>query len=284
MATLQAAYRGSTAAPAGSRPDLPLPPGRMPALRAGRVLKRWRYVGVYGPELMICVGRVRIGPAGQSFWAIWDRGAGRLLERTTRRAGGMTMAPGRVDVRAPGVTIAIAFQEGDGVETVTPYDGAYAWTAKQAPLPAHVVVEIDGKRRELEALALIDDSAGYHPRRVSWRWCAGVGADEQGAPLAWNLVTGIHDSATESERTIWVAGTPSEVGPVTFAADLSSVAFAEGAVLDFAAEAERAKEDALPPFFRSSYVQPFGTFGGTLPGGVRVAEGFGVMERHEVLW
>jgi len=35
---------------------------------------------------------------------------------------------------------------------------------------------------------------------------------------------------------------------------------------------------------RSHYRQPFGTFAGTLPGGVELAEGYGVMEEHDVLW
>ena len=34
---------------------LPLPPGRMPLLRRGRPLKRWRYFAVYGPELILFV-------------------------------------------------------------------------------------------------------------------------------------------------------------------------------------------------------------------------------------
>ena len=32
---------------------LPLPPERMPLLRGGRPLKRWRYVGVYHPDVMV---------------------------------------------------------------------------------------------------------------------------------------------------------------------------------------------------------------------------------------
>ena len=35
---------------------------------------------------------------------------------------------------------------------------------------------------------------------------------------------------------------------------------------------------------RSDYRQPFGTFGGVLPGGVELAEGYGVMEWHDVRW
>jgi hypothetical protein len=35
---------------------------------------------------------------------------------------------------------------------------------------------------------------------------------------------------------------------------------------------------------RSAYRQPFGTFTGTLPGGLEVLEGYGVMEDHGALW
>jgi hypothetical protein len=35
---------------------------------------------------------------------------------------------------------------------------------------------------------------------------------------------------------------------------------------------------------RSDYRQPFGTFAGTLPGGIELAEGYGVMEEHDVRW
>ena len=62
--------------------DLPLPPtllgvdpGRwaMPLARRGRPLKRWRYVGVFGPELMLCAGDARIGPVRQRWWAMVER-------------------------------------------------------------------------------------------------------------------------------------------------------------------------------------------------------------------
>ena len=35
---------------------------------------------------------------------------------------------------------------------------------------------------------------------------------------------------------------------------------------------------------RSYYEQPFGTFSGELPGAGALREGWGVMERHDVLW
>ena len=100
--------------------------------------------------------------------------------------------------------------------------------------------------RAVDALALIDDSAGYHARHTAWRWSAGVGTRRgDGGPVAWNLVAGVHDSPTASERTVWVGGTAREVGPVAFADDLGAVAFAEGGALEFTAGATRARHDNL---------------------------------------
>jgi hypothetical protein len=73
------------------------------------------------------------------------------------------------------------------------------------------------------------------------------------------------------------------VGPVDFAEDLGGVGFAEGGRLEFAAGAVRARRDNLL-VFRSDYEQPFGTFRGTLPGGIELREGYGVMERHVAVW
>ncbi len=65
--------------------------------------------------------------------------------------------------------------------------------------------------------------------------------------------------------------------------DLSQVTFSDGNVLHFTEESERA---SLVDLFviRSAYRQPFGTFTGTLPGGLAVTRGYGVMEEHRALW
>jgi hypothetical protein len=266
---------------------LPLPPVRMPAWRGTRPLKRWRYVGVYGPDLMVCVGHARVGPGRQSFWAVWDRATRRLRERTRLSGGGVRLGldrPGRVLVVGDGVEIDLALDEVDGVETVCPNGDAYAWTRKQGGVRARGTVVLDGVVRELDALAMIDDSAGYHARRTAWRWGAGVGRADDGRTLAWNLVAGINDPPRASERTVWVSGVPAEVGPAArFADDLSSVATDDGVDLRFAAEAVRERRENLL-FVRSAYRQPFGTFAGALPGGLVLAEGWGVMEEHTAHW
>jgi hypothetical protein len=275
-----ASYRG----PGPGRPTgIPLPPERMPLLRGRRLLKRWRWIGVYGPDLSLCVGSVRAGPARQSFWAVWERDSRRLYERTWRSARGVALEPGRVLVDDGATQIDLALDEGEGVEVVAPAGSGYVWTCKQARVPARGQLAIDGRRRDVDSLAAIDDWAGYPNRRTSWLWSNGNGTAADGRALAWNLVVGINDPPVDSERTVWVDGTPSEVGPVTFAGDLSAVTFAEGGELRFASESVRRRSENMV-VFRSSYEQPFGTFSGSLPGGIELGEGFGVMERHEAVW
>ena len=264
------------------RPDalasLALPPSPMPSHHGLRPLKAWRYVGVYGPELMLCVASVRIGPARQSFWAVWDREAKRLHERTATGRGGVRLALGEALVLGDAVRLELRLDETAGVETVAPTGRSYAWTRKQGGVHATGWIEIEGMRRAIDSRAVIDDTAGYYERHTHWRWCAGVGRAEDGREVAWNLVDGVNDAATGSERTVWIDGRPQEAGPSVFAADLRGV---DG--LRFEEEAVRERRDNLL-LVRSSYRQPFGTFGGELPGGVRLAEGFGVMEEHDAWW
>jgi hypothetical protein len=257
---------------------LPLPPAPMPSHLGLRPLKAWRYVGVYASELMLCIASVRIGPARQSFWAVWDRQSGELAERTVIGSGGVRLAPGRAWVADGAVAIELALSESAGVECICPSGAGYGWTRKQAGVRAVATVTIGRTRRELEARAVIDDTAAYYERHTRWRWSAGVGRAVDGRDVAWNLVSGVNDPPVNSERTVWVDGHPDEVAPCSFAEGLRAV---DG--LCFTSEAERARRDNLI-LLRSAYRQPFGTFRGELPGGLRLAEGYGVMEEHEAWW
>jgi uncharacterized protein DUF2804 len=271
--------------PGPGRPalPLPLPPERMPLLRGGRPLKRWTWVGAFGPEVMLCAAVARIGPVPVSWWAVLDRSSGRFEERSLRR--GLAVTPEHV--RVPGV-LDLEVSGGSAIEVVSPHGSQYAWTRKRGG------VRVRGMAggRPVDALGLVDESAGYHARQTAWRWSAGVGVLESGEPVAWNLVDGLHDAASASERTVWIAGAPREVGPVAFGAeplaagtppDLAAVAFAEGGALRFTAEATRARRENLL-LIASDYEQPFGTFAGELPGAGPLRAGWGVMERHDVRW
>jgi hypothetical protein len=250
----------------------------MPSHRGLRPLQAWRYVGVYGDEVMACVASARIGPVRQSFWALWDRKESRLYQRTALGSCGVQLANGRVSVRGPSIRLDLSLEETAGIETVCPIAGNYAWTRKQGGLPVSGLLELPAASRRIVARAVVDDTAAYYPRHTSWRWSAGVGAGVDGRPVAWNLVSGINDPPRGSERTVWIDGEPIEVGPCAFADDLSAV---DG--LWFQAEAMREHNENLL-LVRSRYRQPFGSFSGTLPGGLRLAEGYGVMEHHDVWW
>jgi Protein of unknown function (DUF2804) len=262
---------------------LRVPPARMPLFRGTRPRKRWRYVGYYGPELMLCAADARIGPVPQRWWAVAQPG-GELRERTTIGRGGVSVERGAVDVESDGVRIHLTLEESGGVETASPTSaGHWIWTRKQADVRARGFVELDGRRHEIDGVAFIDESAGYHDRHTAWKWSAGNGLTSDGRAVSWNLVAGVHDAPTESERTVWVDGKPAEVGPVAFAPDLSQVTFAEGGSLAFTEWAAR-EEDKNLLLMRSRYRQPFGTFLGMLPGGIELAQGYGVMEQHDVRW
>ncbi len=257
----------------------------MPLRRNGRALKRWRYVGAFCDEAMVCVGLASVGPLTQGWWAFWDRDAGALREHTVfvRPARVVTLDPGTVRVRDGDLAIDLVIDEVAGVESVCPHGDEYVWTRKQAGVGVRGSVRLGTAETPIDGLAVVDDTAGYHARDTAWRWSAGVGRTEDGAPVGWNLVTGVNDPATASERSLWIAGEAREVGPVTFGDDLTWVRFAEGGELRFAAEAVRERHDELL-VMRSDYVQPFGTFAGVLPGGTRLEHGLGVMELHSARW
>src|SRR3954453_20914604 len=99
----------------------PVPPGSMPRWRDGRPLKRWRYVGAYGPELMLCAGDAHIGPLRQRFWALATPD-GRIREKTTLFAsGGVSVAGAEVAIDGHGVRARLKVDETDGVESLSPH-------------------------------------------------------------------------------------------------------------------------------------------------------------------
>jgi len=268
--------------PGPGRPDLPLPPAPMPLLRQGRLRKRWRYLGVYGEELMICMARAEVGPLRRAFWVLWDRTEGRRYARTGLLGSGAAFDGSEARIRARGTRAQLRLGDAAAVEVVCPSgERGYAWTRKRAGIPVSGTVEAAGRRWKVEARGVDDESAGYHERRIHWRWSAGVGRSADGRSLAWNLVSGINDPPRDSERAIWLEGVPNEPPPVSFAG-LDAVGFADGARLRFAAECEWARDDNLL-LIRSRYRHRFGSFSGRL-GGIELERGLGVMEEHEVRW
>jgi len=184
-----------------------LPHAARAPVKGGRPLKRWRYVGVFGDEVMACFGVVRIGVLPQAFWAVLD--AGGMRERTRFAPRAVDLRDGVVRVRD--VADLRVEPDGEAIAVTNRHGAQDIWTRKT---PARARGTLAGVVVDLPAL--IDDSAGYHARVTDWEWAAGAGTTADGRDVRWNLVTGIHDGATGSERRVWVDGAPREVGPVTF--------------------------------------------------------------------
>ncbi len=295
--------------PGDGRPDLPLPPGKVPLRRNGSWRKRWRYLGVFSDELLLCAARVGVGPIGQTFWAVWDRESNKMVERTRLLAPGARgdvwteraddKDAGRIDWAPDGgeamVRIEAARSDrdeevraflrvGDGawVESVCPTgeDDGYVWTRKRV-VAVSCDVRIGERRIRLEARGIEDESCGYHPHHTVWDWSAGVGVSSDGREVGWNLVRGINDPPQLSERAIWVDGVASEPGLVGFES-LDAISL-DGGRLEFSPTCERQKHEKRA-FIEYSYRQPFGSFTGTLPGDIELAQAFGVMEHHDAHW
>lgn len=231
--------------PGPDRPaDLPLPPERAPLLRHWRLHEGWCYVGVWSETVSVCAVRVRDGAH-------------------------------RLD---------LVLEEGPvtAFEVVTPVGRSWTWTREQA-VRAHGTAVLRGRHVPVDGVALVDDDDGYHPRRTHWWWSGGTAQLDDGRTATWSIIVGLDDQPPHRENTLWLDGRPQPLGPVTFAPDLSRVTFDDGTALTFTAESERASlVDLL--VIRSAYRQPFGTFTGTLPGGLVVRRGSGVMEDHRALW
>lgn len=235
---------------------------------------------------MACAAIVHVGAARQSFWALHLREDRSTRERTRLlpRRRELTLDAGRLRLRDRGVELDVRLDEDDGFAAVCRNGRGHVWTRKQAGIAARGTLALDGSPpRQIDARVVIDDSAGRHPHRTEWWWSAGVGHGPGGVALAWNLVSGVNDPPSGSERAVWVDGSPSEAPPVEFSPDLLAVRGADGSELRFAPEAERAhSQNAL--FVKSDYRAPFGTFAGTLPGGVELVHGLGVVEWHRARW
>lgn len=255
----------------------------MPLFDNRQLRKRWRYVGVFADELMLCAARAEVGPLTQSFWVLLDRGTGQQGTHTALRPGSkeVTLDGPRLEIDGPGLRASLRLGEVAPIQTTCPSGNAQAWTRKRVGMPIEGTVEVPGRRWEVKGRGVDDESAGHHQRHTSWRWSAGIGDSSDGRPVAWNLVEGINDPPQGSERAIWIDGEPAEPPPVRFRG-MEGIELPEGEGLEFTPESKHGKDDNFL-VIRSRYRHSFGSFSGSL-GGVQLAEGLGVMEEHDALW
>jgi len=273
-------YRGD----GSDRPrGVPLPPERLPLLRARQLRKRWHYVSFWSAELSFCAARASVGPLQQEYWGIWDRRAGQFRERTHLFTSRVEFTSNRVRVRDGDAEIDVTYEPCTSFEVYRPADRAYIWSRKDYCRAARGTVRYGDTTREAAGVIFVDVNVGYHERRTRWRWAAGAGLDQHGRLVAFNAINGLFDTPDHSERTIWIEDDAREIAPVTFSDDLSTVSFAEGGTLRFQPEALIEHHDNFL-LVRSDYYHWFGTYTGTLPGGIELREAHGVRERQDALW
>lgn len=286
---------------------------RGPAWRR-RTWKRWHYVSLTGPELVLAVAVVDLGWAGTAFAYLFDR-AGRRMATDLE----VVAPPGRADVApVPGQAVATGFSsrrlhvrlaaDGGGrwrLEARSPQltvDATLRETAAGptlcaiAPVPGGVgdcthktpAIEVEGlatargARFELDgAVAALDHTSGILARRTRWRWASAT--DRR---VALNLT---EDFTAPYENALWVDGELRRLGPVRFVLDPRRpeepwrISAPDGSVdLVFRPEGCRRKHTELL-VAASSYVQPVGTFSGAV-GGVEVDGLCGVTEDHAARW
>ena len=258
-------------------------PGSLPLFEQRQLRKRWRYIGLFAEELMLCAARAEVGPLTQSFWVLLDRGSGQQWSHTALVPGSkeVTMEGPRLEIDGPDLRASLRLGEATPIEVTCPSGRAEAWTRKRVGMPIEGTVEVPGRRWQVAGRGVDDESAGHHKRHTSWHWSAGVGTAADGRAVAWNLVTGINDPPQGSERAIWVDGEPTEPPPVHFDAG-DAIALADAGALRFTGESEHTHDDNYL-VIRSRYRHRFGRFAGALGGG-ELAQGLGVMEEHDARW
>ena len=222
----------------------------------------------------------------QAFWAVLgprERAAARA-HAPSRRGRGRDRATGaRRCATAASRSTSPSSAAGEPIEVVEPPRRLVHLDAQAARSRARGRVGSTARRA-------VDGAAGWSTTppatthaHTAWHWSAGVGTDGRRARGRWNLVDGVHDAPARSERTVWVDGVAARGRAGRVRRDLARL------------DSPTAASCASPPrpsaraattcmLFASDYRQPFGTFCGTLPGGVELAEGCGVMERHDVRW
>lgn len=284
--------------------------------------KTWCYASIATAECVVALAVIDVGVASSVFAYVFDRRARRLLADHSYTglpgAARFSDAPGvgaRATFRQRDVRFAIARDtsgwhlsgSAPGFELVASLDartapatlcaiadiagGVANCTHKSPGLAARGHVEVAGAdgggRFELAGGAgAVDHTRGLLARDTRWRW-----ASASSTTLSLNLV---EDFNGPVENVVWVGDELVPVGPVRFEYDSKAtsrpwhIRSLDGRLaLEFRPEGER-RQDRDLWLVKSWYVQPIGTFHGTLrrPGRapIDVRDLAGVTEDHVARW
>jgi hypothetical protein len=283
--------------------------------------KRWHYVGLGNDEVFIGVAIVDVGWTCTAFAYLFDRRRRTLLADWSQDGlpglqAGVSDAPlagARAWFRGPGAALELRHQADDSlllhVRTralrieaqlgldgmappllaIGPIEGGIAHaTQKTTALPVLGCAEVGGRRFSLDdAWAAVDASNGLLARDTAWRWASAHRPD-----IGFNLQQGYFGA---QENALWLDGRPIPLGAAQFDFDATQPLSpwhirTEDGLLDLVFTPEGARRaDRNLLIAASRYVQPVGTFAGTVRAAAdapprEVVGLLGVTEDHFSRW
>lgn len=276
------------------------PPAGLAALARPLRLKRWVWVGVFGPRAIASFAIADVGYLGQAFACAYDREAARGAPCEIEwlaplalgcRVGGL-LTDVRASARAPFRRMAIRGEGGSARVEVAlgRVEGAFRLERLDTPLavltdmggglPGATVksagvrvsghLAIDGRRIALEgSFAALDWTHAYFPYSTVWSWGTAAGLDAAGRAVGLNFCRGVHEdpAGRHTENALWLDGRPAALAPVRVEVGRAPgeswrVSSADGTVaLEFRPLGER-RADVNLLLVASRFRQPFGTFHG----------------------
>jgi hypothetical protein len=283
--------------------------------------KRWQYVGIGSSEVFIGVAIVDLGWACTAFAYVFDRVRGEIVANW--RQDGLPGLQGGVadelldgaDAWYRGARARLSIQHGEGdvltVSVRTPavkvqaelslaaaapsllavgrIEGGVAHaTQKTAGVPVCGWLNVRGRRFDLaQAVGSVDSSNGLLARDTDWRWASAHSAD-----VGFNLQQGYFGS---NENALWLNGQLIALGAAQFDFDPQQpmkpwAIRTDDDLLDLVFTPEGARqEDRDLGLVASHYVQPVGTFSGTVRASMDtppqpITRLLGVTEDHRSRW
>ncbi len=287
--------------------------------------KCWHYCCVATPELFVGGAVIQLGYMASAFAYVFDRQARQMLDErslmvppqlveidglaaearaSVRRIRSRMLieasaSAGRFSASFPNGTLIDLFLRAEtapvALTAACPVTtGGLTMTQKTVCVPADGEVRVGGRTfRVTDGLAGLDYSHGYFGRETRWFWGSASGVLADGRRVGLNLVEGHNDGAV-TENGLWVDGRLSQPGRAYFEMDEQDpmrpwrVRTDDARVdLRFTPLGVRAQDLDLQ-LIASQYVQPMGTFEGTLrdeDGRELSVQGLpGVVERHRAKW